>query len=82
MGHRRKRKLTTNIADSAEHLSRRLDVYKRNINILVLLCANQIETLTSPPPGIPGEFAWLIFEEGGNLTFFSSGRWGICLGGR
>ena len=43
------------------------------------LCANQIETLTSPP-GIPGEFACLVFEEGGNLTFFSSGRWGICLG--
>ena len=35
-----------------------------------------------PPPGIPGEFACLVFEEGGNLTFFSSGRWGICLAGR
>jgi hypothetical protein len=23
-----------------------------------------------PPPGIPGEFACLVFEEGGNLTFF------------
>jgi hypothetical protein len=45
------------------------------------LCANQIETLTFPP-GIPGEFACLIFEEGGNLTFFLVGRWGICLGGR
>ena len=38
--------------------------------------------LDIPPPGIPGEFACLVFEEGGNLTFFSSGRWGICLGGR
>ena len=47
---------------------------------LNVLCANQIETLTSPL-GIPGEFACLVFEEGGNLTFFSSGRWGICLGG-
>jgi hypothetical protein len=37
--------------------------------------------LDIPPPGIPGEFACLVFEEGGNLTFFSSGRWGICLGG-
>jgi hypothetical protein len=45
-------------------------------------CANQFETLTSPPPGIHGEFACLVFGEGGNLTFFSSGRWGICLGGR
>ena len=36
--------------------------------------------LDIPPPGIPGEFACLVFEEGGNLTFFSSGRWGICLG--
>jgi hypothetical protein len=35
--------------------------------------------LDIPPPGIPGEFACLVFEEGGNLTFFSSGRWGICL---
>ena len=34
--------------------------------------------LDIPPPGIPGEFACLVFEEGGNLTFFSSGRWGIC----
>ena len=33
------------------------------------LCANQIETLTSPP-GIPGEFVCLVFEEGGNLNFF------------
>ena len=53
-----------------------------SIEFSKLLCANQIETLTSPPPGIPGEFACLVFEEGGNLTFFSSGRWGICLGGR
>ena len=37
--------------------------------------------LDIPPPGIPGEFACLVFEEGGNLTFFASGRWGICLGG-
>ena len=34
------------------------------------------------PPGIPGEFACLVFEGGGNLTFFSSRRWRICLGGR
>ena len=47
------------------------------------LCANQIETCSNiPPPGIPGEFACLVFEEGENLTFFASGRWGICLGGR
>jgi hypothetical protein len=26
--------------------------------------------LDIPPPGIPGEFACLVFEEGGNLTFF------------
>ena len=32
-----------------------------------------------PPQGIPGELACLVFEEGRNLTFFSSGRWGICL---
>ena len=38
--------------------------------------------LDIPPPGIPGEFACLVFEEGGNLTFFSSERLGICLGGR
>jgi hypothetical protein len=38
--------------------------------------------LDIPPTGIPGEFACLVFEEGGNLTFFSSGRWGICLGGQ
>ena len=38
--------------------------------------------LDIPPPGIPGEFACLVFEEGGNLTFFSSEGWGICLGGR
>ena len=29
------------------------------------------------PPGIPGEFACSVFEEGGNLTFFNRGRWGI-----
>ena len=45
------------------------------------ICAIQIEALTSPP-GIPGEFACLVFEEGENLNFFSSGRWGICLWGR
>jgi hypothetical protein len=40
--------------------------------------------LDIPPAGIPGEFACLVFEEGGNREFelFSSGRWGICLGGR
>ena len=26
--------------------------------------------LDIPPPGIPGEFACLVFEEGGNLNFF------------
>ena len=42
--------------------------------------SNRNLDIPPPPPGIPGEFACLVFEEGGNLTFFSSGRWGICLG--
>ena len=50
--------------------------------LLLPLMRESNRNLDIPPPGIPGEFACLVFEEGGNLTFFSSGRWGICLGGR
>jgi hypothetical protein len=35
-----------------------------------------------PPPGIPGEFACLVFEGGGNLNFFLVEGGEICLGGR
>ena len=44
--------------------------------------SNRNLDIPPPPLGIPGEFACLVFEEGGNLTFFSSGRWGISLAGR
>ena len=50
------------------------------LNISNDLMRESNRNLDIPPPGIPGEFACLVFEEGGNLTFFSSGRWGICLG--
>ena len=55
--------------------------------LITAVCSRKVmresnRNLDIPPPGIPGEFACLVFEEGGNLTFFSSGRWGICLGGR
>ena len=52
------------------------------LGILLLVMRESNRNLDIPPPGIPGEFACLVFEECGNLTFFSSGRWGICLGGR
>ena len=35
-----------------------------------LLMRESNRNLDIPPPGIPGEFACLVFEEGGNLTFF------------
>ena len=38
--------------------------------ILLNLMRESNRNLDIPPPGIPGEFACLVFEEGGNLTFF------------
>ena len=35
-----------------------------------LIMRESNRNLDIPPPGIPGEFACLVFEEGGNLTFF------------
>ena len=32
--------------------------------------SNRNLDIPPPPAGIPGEFACLVFEEGGNLTFF------------
>jgi hypothetical protein len=55
--------------------------YLKNRFVLFMRESNR-NVDTPPPPGIPGKFACSVFEEGGNLTFFNRGRWGICLGGR
>ena len=36
----------------------------------LLIMRESNRNLDIPPPGIPGEFACLVFEGGGNLTFF------------
>ena len=39
-------------------------------HIIHTLMRESNRNLDIPPPGIPGEFACLVFEEGGNLNFF------------
>ena len=48
---------------------------KRHNRVNIAKCLYKVmresnRNLGIPPPGIPGEFACLVFEEGGNLTFF------------
>ena len=41
-----------------------------NRKYLYIIMRESNRNLDIPPPGIPGEFACLVFEEGGNLNFF------------
>jgi hypothetical protein len=46
------------------------EVRIKNQTMFINFMRESNRNLDIPPPGIPGEFACLVFEEGGNLTFF------------